>query len=341
MDLYGVYLGDRLGLYRALAEAGPLTSSGLAAAAGIHERYAREWLEQQAATGILEVDDAGADALERRFSLPEGHDEALLDETSLNYAAPFGRLRRRGVRPLDELLAAFRSGDGVPYEDYGADLYEGQEAFTRPLFSHLLGSEWLPAVPRRARASARPTPRLGSPTSPAAAAGRASPSHARIRSCTSTVSISTRRRSRRPARTSSGAAWRIASRSTSATPPIRRWRASTTSSRSSRRSTTCPARWTCSRRCAACSPTAARSSSATSAPRTASGARQRPRAPLLRLQRAPLPAGGHGRRRPGRDGHRHARGHGPRVRRGGGLRRLRGAADRERLLALLPAYTVS
>ena len=70
MDLFGVYVGDRLGLYRALADAGPLTSSGLAEAAGVHERYAREWLEQQAATGILEVDDVAAAATERRFSLP-------------------------------------------------------------------------------------------------------------------------------------------------------------------------------------------------------------------------------------------------------------------------------
>src|SRR5262245_17294490 len=146
MDLFGVYLGDRLGLYRALAEAGPLTSSGLADAAGIHERYAREWLEQQAATGILDVDDAEADATDRRFTLPAGHDEALLDETSLNYAAPFGMVFAGAVRPLEALVTAYGSGAGVPYEEYGADLYEGQEAFTRPLFTNLLGTEWLPSV---------------------------------------------------------------------------------------------------------------------------------------------------------------------------------------------------
>jgi 2-polyprenyl-3-methyl-5-hydroxy-6-metoxy-1,4-benzoquinol methylase len=147
LDLLGLYIGDRLGLYRTLAEAGPLTSSDLASAAGIHERYAREWLEQQAATGILDVDDVEADELERRYTLPAGHDEALLDETSLNYVAPFGRLIPAATRPLDQVLLAFRSGAGVPYEEYGTDLYEGQEAFTRPLFTNLLGREWLPAVP--------------------------------------------------------------------------------------------------------------------------------------------------------------------------------------------------
>jgi SAM-dependent methyltransferase len=160
MDLYGLYLGDRLGLYRALAD-GPLTSSGLADAAGIDERYAREWLEQQAATGFLDVDDVGADAGARRYTLPPGHDEALLDETSLNYVAPFGRLIAAVGTPLDELVAAFRSGAGVPYEAYGVDLYEGQEAFTRPLFENLLGKEWLPAVPDvHARLLAEPAARV-------------------------------------------------------------------------------------------------------------------------------------------------------------------------------------
>jgi len=60
-DLLGVYLGDRLGLYRTLADnKGPVTGAGLAAATGTHERYVREWLEQQAASGVLDVEDAEA-----------------------------------------------------------------------------------------------------------------------------------------------------------------------------------------------------------------------------------------------------------------------------------------
>jgi hypothetical protein len=66
VDLLNVYLGDRLGLYRALVEAGPVTSSELAARTGVHERYAREWLEQQAVTGLVDVDDVGAEAAQRR-----------------------------------------------------------------------------------------------------------------------------------------------------------------------------------------------------------------------------------------------------------------------------------
>jgi SAM-dependent methyltransferase len=146
-DLAGVYIGDRLGLYRALAEGGALTPSALAAATGTHERYAREWLEQQATAGIVDLEDAAGTEAERRYRLPAGHDEALLDETSLNYIAPMGKLLVACTRPIDSLLAAFRSGDGVPYADYGDDMHEGQAAFTRPMFEHLLGSEWLPAIP--------------------------------------------------------------------------------------------------------------------------------------------------------------------------------------------------
>jgi 2-polyprenyl-3-methyl-5-hydroxy-6-metoxy-1,4-benzoquinol methylase len=112
----------------------------------VHERYAREWLEHQAATELLEVvaDTSGA---ERRFRLPEGHDEALLDASSLNYIAPIARAVLASVRPIDALVDAFRTGNGVPYAAYGDDLHEAQAAFTRPLFEKLLAKEWLPAVP--------------------------------------------------------------------------------------------------------------------------------------------------------------------------------------------------
>ncbi len=143
-DLFSVFLGVRLGLYQALADQGPLTTTELARAAGLHERYVREWLEHQAASSLLDVDENGD---ERRFSLPPGHDEALLDVSSLNHIAPLARAVLASVRPIDELLAAFKTGDGVPYAHYGEDLHESQAAFTRPLFENLLGSEWLPAVP--------------------------------------------------------------------------------------------------------------------------------------------------------------------------------------------------
>ena len=119
-DLLSVYLGDVLGLYRALADKGPLTSAELAEAAGIHERYAREWLEHQAASSLLELEPNGDT---RRYQLPEGHDEGLLDSSSLSYIAPLAGSFAGAVKPLEALVAAFRTGDGVPYADYGDDLH--------------------------------------------------------------------------------------------------------------------------------------------------------------------------------------------------------------------------
>jgi 2-polyprenyl-3-methyl-5-hydroxy-6-metoxy-1,4-benzoquinol methylase len=145
-DLLSVYVGDRLGLYRIIADEGPLTPTELAHAAGVHDRYAREWLEQQAASDLLEAEMNG-DGKERRFRLPDGHAEALLDVSSLNYIAPMARVVLASIRPIDAVLAAFKTGEGVPYADYGEDVHEGQAAFTRPLFENLLGKEWLPAVP--------------------------------------------------------------------------------------------------------------------------------------------------------------------------------------------------
>jgi 2-polyprenyl-3-methyl-5-hydroxy-6-metoxy-1,4-benzoquinol methylase len=160
-DLINVYLGDRLGLYRALADAGPQSSRELAASARIHERYAREWLEQQAASGILDVAEDAEDACARRFRLPAGHDEVLLDRDSLSFGAPFGQFLAAATRPLPQLMDAFRSGAGLGYEAYGEDLIEGQAAFTRPLFLNLLGQEWLPAIPDvHARLQADPPARV-------------------------------------------------------------------------------------------------------------------------------------------------------------------------------------
>jgi 2-polyprenyl-3-methyl-5-hydroxy-6-metoxy-1,4-benzoquinol methylase len=142
-ELFSVYVGDRLGLYRVLGERGAVSSAELADEAGANERYVREWLEGQAAAGILDVEDGEV----RRFRLPDGHDEVLLDASSLAYGAPMARAVVAAVRPIDALLETIRNGGGIPYADYGEDLHEAQAAFTRPMFEQLLGSEWLPAVP--------------------------------------------------------------------------------------------------------------------------------------------------------------------------------------------------
>ena len=129
-EILSIHLGARLGLYRALAEAGPMTSQELGERAAIAERYAREWLEQQATAGILtaEIRDDGAN----RFRLPAGHAEVLLDGDSLSFmgASVTQLMSLRGA--FDQVVEAFRTGGGVPYDAYGVDSVEGQGARTGP-----------------------------------------------------------------------------------------------------------------------------------------------------------------------------------------------------------------
>jgi protein-L-isoaspartate O-methyltransferase len=143
MDVFAVHFGGRLGLYEALAK-GPATVAEVTRRTGLHERYSREWLEQQAVSGVLEVEGAGDD---RRFALPPEHAEVLLDRDSLNYVAPIARLLVGAVSPLESVLHAYRNGGGVAYADYGIDLREGQAEINRPAFLQQLPHEWIPAMP--------------------------------------------------------------------------------------------------------------------------------------------------------------------------------------------------
>jgi len=143
-DVLSVYLGLRLDLYRTLADSGTVTSIELAERAAIAERYAREWLEQQATRGILQA-DVSVDP--PRFSLPPGHAEVLLNRDSLSYLGAGVRqlMSLRGV--IDQVVEAFRTGAGVPYDAYGLEGVEGQGDTNRPLFLTTLPNEWLPAIP--------------------------------------------------------------------------------------------------------------------------------------------------------------------------------------------------
>ena len=145
LDLQAMYLGDRLGLYRALADGGPATPAELAARAGIHPRYAREWLEHQAVGAILDVDDA-ADPDARRYVLPDGHAAVLIDADSPWLVAPISRFLVGSASTMPAVLEAYRTGNGVDWADYGPDVVEAQEALNRPQFAHFVG-DWISALP--------------------------------------------------------------------------------------------------------------------------------------------------------------------------------------------------
>jgi SAM-dependent methyltransferase len=144
-ELTITHLGRRLGLYAALRGEPGLTAAEVATRAGVDQRYAREWLEHQAVAGILTVDDAGRPAEERRFTLPEAHAIALLDEEHPAYAGALADIPPIIARTLEAVTGAFRTGAGVPFAAYG--LHDMQAGFTRPMFAHSLTTEWLPALP--------------------------------------------------------------------------------------------------------------------------------------------------------------------------------------------------
>jgi SAM-dependent methyltransferase len=147
METLHVYVGDRLGLYAVLAEMPDASPVELATGAGIAERYAREWLEQQAVAGVLDVVGDDGDPRTRRYRLPAEVAEVMTDADSLNYLAPLASLVASVGQTLPAVLEAFRTGGGVPFEAYGEDLRNGIARINRPMFLHQLATEWVPALP--------------------------------------------------------------------------------------------------------------------------------------------------------------------------------------------------
>jgi SAM-dependent methyltransferase/predicted transcriptional regulator len=145
-ELASVWLGLRLRLYEALREHGPVIVAELAGRAGIDARYAREWLEQQAVAGLLDVEDAGQDAETRRYLLPEAHAQVLLDADHPAHAGATAYWLGAMAEVLQRVPGIYRSGDGLPYPEYGADCRLAIANFNRPMFVNDL-ADWFAAVP--------------------------------------------------------------------------------------------------------------------------------------------------------------------------------------------------
>ncbi|GIF68620.1 SAM-dependent methyltransferase [Asanoa ishikariensis] len=152
-ELLSVYLGDRLGWYRALADGGPADAAALVERAGGIQRYAREWLEQQASVGILTTTGDG------RFALPPGAAEVLTDTRSLNYLAPLARTFAAAAIQLPALVGAYRDGGGVGWATYGTEMREAQADANRPWFEHALPAA-LAGVPELDDVLRRPGARI-------------------------------------------------------------------------------------------------------------------------------------------------------------------------------------
>lgn len=142
LGLLAAYLGYRLGLFKELAQSGPVTSTELAQRTSLSERYVREWLLAVATSEYVDVDKDGV-----KFTLPEEHAAVLADEGSPFFAGAFPGVLQGSAIVIDPLIEAFKSGGGVPYEDYGKHLREGVALSNRPMYEHEYAQKWIPAMP--------------------------------------------------------------------------------------------------------------------------------------------------------------------------------------------------
>jgi SAM-dependent methyltransferase len=136
-----VVMGDRLGLYRALAGVGPLTPAELAKRTGTAERYVREWLNAQAAGGYVDYDPDTV-----RYTLPAEHAVALTDESSPAYLPGFFQIALGTVHDSPRITEAAKTGVGIGWHDHVHDVHEGCERFFRPGYNANLVPIWLPAL---------------------------------------------------------------------------------------------------------------------------------------------------------------------------------------------------
>ena len=153
IELATVHLGVRLGLYDALAT--PRTAAGLAQAAGIDERYAREWLEQQAISGLVSVVEPG-DGDSRVYGLDPEQAASFGDPDSPAYAGSMALVMGGVGQVLPLLPEVYRTGSGIPFGGYGDDVRFGQALFNRGGFLGQLTQEWVPALPGVAALLSRP-----------------------------------------------------------------------------------------------------------------------------------------------------------------------------------------
>ncbi len=134
-------IGEKLGLYKAMAHAGPLTSEEVAERSGAAERYVREWLRNQAAGGYVTYDPESD-----RYTLPDEHALALADEESPFYILGVYDLIASLYADEDQILEAFRSGEGMGWHQHDHRLFRGTERFFRPGYRAHLVTEWIPAL---------------------------------------------------------------------------------------------------------------------------------------------------------------------------------------------------
>ncbi len=135
-----VNIGDKLGLFQALAGAGPMTPAELAAETGTLERYVREWASGLAAAGYIEYAGDG------RFTMNEEQAVVFADESSPAYMVGGFQVTLAATRILPRAVEAFRTGEGIGWHEHDANLFQGTERFFRASYVGNLTQSWIPAL---------------------------------------------------------------------------------------------------------------------------------------------------------------------------------------------------
>jgi 2-polyprenyl-3-methyl-5-hydroxy-6-metoxy-1,4-benzoquinol methylase len=136
-----VYIGQKLGLYKAIADSGPLTSAELAARTSTNERYVREWLINQAAGGYVDYDTETG-----RYSMAPEQAVALTDESSPFFVGGGFFAIKAMNNAVSRIEDAFKNGGGMLWAEHDPDLFVGTERFFRPGYAAHLTTSWIPSL---------------------------------------------------------------------------------------------------------------------------------------------------------------------------------------------------
>jgi SAM-dependent methyltransferase len=136
------YIGDKLGLFAALAAVGPASSGALAQEAGLDERYVREWCNAMVASRYIEHDPEA-----RAYFMTPEQSAALVDEGGPTFVGGAFQFALPSLLLAPRLIEIFKTGGGIPFADLPAEIPAAIDRMHRPWFDHLLVQEWLPGVP--------------------------------------------------------------------------------------------------------------------------------------------------------------------------------------------------
>jgi SAM-dependent methyltransferase len=137
------YIGDRLGIFRALADAGTVTSAALAERTGLSERYLREWLGAMTAAGYVIYDPAA-----KTYAMPAEHAMVLARDESPFFAGGFIEMIVPQMSIAPKVMESFKNGRGVPQTEYPAETWEAMERSSAAMYRHSLVRKWLPTMPQ-------------------------------------------------------------------------------------------------------------------------------------------------------------------------------------------------